>query len=61
MCQVTWFFSLCCAGVELGDGGDGEVKTKEDVPCRETGGAPGKGGREAWFEGPDRRAASRGG
>jgi len=25
------FLVLCCAGVEIGDGDDGEVKTKEDV------------------------------
>jgi hypothetical protein len=38
---------------------DGEVKVKEDVPCRWTGGV--KDGREAWTEGPEGRVASRGG
>jgi hypothetical protein len=38
---------------------DGEVKVKEDVPCRWTGGV--KDGREAWIEGPEDRVASRGG
>jgi len=37
---------------------DGKVKTKEDVPYQETGGAPEKGGREAWIEGSDHRVAS---
>jgi hypothetical protein len=38
---------------------DGEVKVKEDVPCRWTGGV--KDEREAWTEGPRGRVASRGG
>jgi hypothetical protein len=38
---------------------DGEVKVKEDVPCRWTGGV--KSGREAWTEGPRDRVTSRGG
>jgi hypothetical protein len=36
---------------------DGEVKVKEDVPCRWTGGV--KDGCEAWTEGPKGRVASR--
>jgi hypothetical protein len=38
---------------------DGEVKVKEDMPCRWTGGV--KDGREAWTEGPEGQVASRGG
>jgi hypothetical protein len=38
---------------------DGEVKVKEDVPCRWTGGV--KDGRETWTEGPGGGVASRGG
>jgi hypothetical protein len=38
---------------------DGEVKVKEDVPCRWTRGV--KDGREAWTEGSGGRVASRGG
>jgi hypothetical protein len=38
---------------------DGEVKVKEDVPCRWTRGE--KYRREAWTEGPGGRVASRGG
>ena len=30
--RFSWF--VVCAGVEHRDGGDGEVKAKEDVPCR---------------------------
>ena len=47
---------LLCAGVELETVAGGEVKAKEDVPCRRTGAV--KGGREAWTEGPDHRVAS---
>ena len=35
---------------------DGEVKIKQEVPCRRT--AEVKDGREAWIEGPDRWVAS---
>jgi hypothetical protein len=38
---------------------DGEVKVKEDVPCRWIGGV--KDGREVWTERPGGRVASRGG
>jgi hypothetical protein len=38
---------------------DSEVKVKEDVPCRWTGGV--KDGREACTEGPEGQVASRGG
>jgi hypothetical protein len=38
---------------------DGEVKVKEDVPCRWTEGV--KDGRESWTEGPGDWVASHGG
>jgi hypothetical protein len=51
---------LCCAGVELGDGGqrqgEGQVGT-----YRADGPGAVKGGREAWTEGPGGRVTSRDG
>jgi hypothetical protein len=38
---------------------DGEVKVKDDVSCRWTGGV--KDERKAWTEGPGGRVVSRGG
>jgi hypothetical protein len=51
---------LCCAGVELGGGGqrrgEGQVET-----CRVDGLGAMKGGREAWTDGPGGRVISHGG
>jgi hypothetical protein len=51
---------LCCAGVELGGGGqrrgEGQVET-----CRADGPRAVKGEREAWTEGPGGWVTSRGG
>jgi hypothetical protein len=50
---------LCCAGVELGDGGrrrEGQVET-----CCADGPGAVKDRRETWTEGPGGRVTSRGG
>ena len=51
---------LCCAGVELGDGGrrrgEGQVGT-----CRADGPSAVKDGHEAWTEEPGGRVISHGG
>jgi hypothetical protein len=51
---------LCCAGVELGGGGQRQGEGQVEA-CRADDG-PGvvKGGREAWTEGPRDRVTSHG-
>jgi hypothetical protein len=52
--------SLCCAGVELGGGGQWRGEGQVEM-CRADGPGVVKGRREAWTKGPGGQVTSHGG